>query len=129
MALPKWAKQNVDRQNKYPPLLIECGPIGHYLHELGVNRIDYMSLDVEGSEAVVVQSIVNPKFGIAVGILMVEVRGDGQRRRIAQELLRVGFMFVGQLYGKPSPANEVVSDVYCNKTHLHHHFPTSRALG
>ena len=127
MPLPKWAEENVQRQTKYPPVLIRCGPLGHYLYRLGINRIDYMSLDVEGSELVAVESLLHPKYGIAIGILMVEVRGDGQRKPIAERMLKAGFLFVGQIYGKPSPANEVVSDVYANATHIRTHFPASRA--
>jgi hypothetical protein len=126
MPLPKWAEENVERQTKYPPMLIRCGPLGHYLHRLGVDRIDYMSLDVEGSEFAAVKSLVHPKYSIAIGVLMIEVRGDGQRKPISETLLAAGFHFVGQIFGKPSPANEVVSDVYLNLTHIRLHFPASR---
>ena len=43
-------------------------------------------------------------------------------------LLERGLVYVGALHGRPSPANEVVSDVYANMTHLRAHFPRSRAL-
>lgn len=128
MPLPKWAEAHVERYERQTrhPMLIRCGPLGHYLHRLGVDRIDYMSLDVEGSELAAVKSLIDPKYSISVGVLMVEVRGDGQRKPISETLLAAGLHFVGQIYGRPSPANEVVSDVFLNLTHMRLHFPASR---
>ena len=64
----------------------------------------------------------------SAGMLIVEVRDDGQRGTIMRLLLERGLVYVGALHGRPSPANEVVSDVYANMTHLRAHFPRSRAL-
>lgn len=108
------------------PLTVRCGPLGSYLRQLGVSRVDYTSLDVEGSELIVISSLLSSP--ISMGVLMIEVRGDGQRARIAGRMLAAGFDFVGQIYAKPSPANEVVNDVYVNRSHLGLHFPDSRAL-
>ena len=43
-------------------------------------------------------------------------------------LLPAGFTYVGQIHGRPSPANDIVSDVYFNKTHMRIHFPGSCSL-
>tara|TARA_B110001452_G_scaffold120647_1_gene100126 strand:- start:401 stop:2122 length:1722 start_codon:yes stop_codon:yes gene_type:complete len=94
---------------------------------LGVHRVDFFSLDVEGAETTIL-STLGLGSHLAVGVLMVEVRDDGQRGTIMRLLLERGLVYVGALHGRPSPANEVVSDVYANMTHLRAHFPRSRAL-
>ena len=104
-----------------------CGPVGPRLARLGVHRVDFCSLDVEGAEVTVLLTL-GLGTHLAVGVLMVEVRGDGQRGTIMRLLLDRGFVYVGALHGRPSPANEVISDVYANTTHLRAFFPKSRAL-
>ena len=41
------------------PISVSCGPLGDYLSLLGVTRLDYFSLDVEGSELEVIESLRN----------------------------------------------------------------------
>ena len=65
---------------------------------------------------------------LSVGVLVVEARGDGNRRHVIDSLLRRGFVYVGQLYARPTVLNFIVDDVFVNVTHLRTHFPRSRAL-
>jgi len=104
-----------------------CGPIGLRLSQLFISRLDLFSLDVEGAEMAVLQTL-DLGTRLAVGVMMVEARGDGQREEILRLLLGRGLLYVGAVHGDPSSANEVVSDVYVNLTHLRAFFPDSRAL-
>ena len=81
---------------------------------------------VEGSELVVVESLLRP--GLSLGVLMVEVRGDGQRPLLFATLLQARMTYAGQIYARPSQRNEVVSDVWVNLSHLELHYPRSCAL-
>jgi len=90
-----------------------CGPIGLRLSQ--------------GAEMAVLQTL-DLGTRLAVGVMMVEARGDGQREEILRLLLGRGLLYVGAVHGDPSSANEVVSDVYVNLTHLRAFFPDSRAL-
>ena len=106
-------------------LQVECGPLGAYLALLNVRRIDYMSVDVEGSEPAVLESLaLAPQ--LSVGVVTVEVRGDGQRGRIMRTMLHRGFHYVGQLYARANTANAVVDDCYANFSHLRRYFPRAR---
>lgn len=111
-----------------PPssLRVRCGPLGEYLTLLGVSRLDFVSLDVEGSEEVVVASVL--RSGISLGVLMVEVRGDGQRPRLVSTLTNARLTYTGQIYARPSSQNEVVSDVWVNLSHMAAFYPLSCAL-
>jgi FkbM family methyltransferase len=107
---------------------VQCGPLGDYLAMLNVRRIDFFSLDVEGAELVAIQGLNLASGRLSVGVLMVEVRGDGVRPRVLEALLALGFTYVGQVHGRPSQLNEVIDDIYVNETHLREHFPESAWL-
>ena len=100
----------------------ECGPLGAYLGILGVQRIDLAFVDVEGAEYEVLQSLED----VALGVVVIEVRGDGARPKLAKLLLSRGLHFVGTLYARGTVANAIADDVYCNFTHMERFFPTSR---
>jgi hypothetical protein len=106
---------------------VECAPLGARLVELGVARLDMLSIDVEGAELHVVGSLVAAVGRLSLGVLLVEVRGDGQRGEIVRALLRVGLRYVGTIRARGSEANEVVDDCFVNETHLRRFFPRSRA--
>jgi len=105
-----------------------CLPLGPTLSTLGVRHLDFVSVDVEGSELSVLRSLAASR--LSMGVVVVEVRGDGQRRPILELLQREsGMRYVGQLNARGSSLNDVVDDVYVNLTHLRVYHPTSRALG
>ena len=106
---------------------VQCGPLGDYLAMLSVHRLDFFSLDVEGAELVAIQGLGLASGRLSIGVLMVEVRGDGVRPRVLEALLALGFTYVGQVHGRPSSANEIIDDMYVNETHLREHF--ARVLG
>ena len=59
---------------------VQCAPLGSRLAALDVRRIDLLVLDVEGQELAVLRTI---DFAwTAIGVLVVEVRGDGSRASI-----------------------------------------------
>ena len=82
-----------------PPIRVSCGPLGDYLSLLGVTRLDYFSLDVEGSELEVIESLRTAQ-GLSIGVIQVEVRGDGRRGRVMRALMGRGFSYVGQTRGR-----------------------------
>ena len=51
---------------------------------------------------------------LSVGVLVVEARGDGNRRSVIDSLLRRGFLYVGQLYARPTVLNFIVDDIFIN---------------
>ena len=104
-----------------------CGPLGDYLRLLNVHSLDLFSLDVEGDELVVIDSL-GLGTDLAVGVFLVEVRGDGQRPQLIRRMLERGFVYVGEIHARPSPSNEVVDDVFINVTHIRHRFPHSQIL-
>ena len=105
---------------------VACGPLGDYLHLLNVRRIDFFSLDVEGSELAVLRSL--NATHLSVGVLLVEVRANGERSTIMSLLLERGFMYVGQIDARGSAQNAIVDDCFVNASHLARHFPCSRAV-
>ena len=74
---------------------VPCAPLGPVLTELGVDAIDFLSVDVEGVETLVLRSLVTSAQSLTLGVVLVEVRGDGQRRGIMELLLGVGMRYVG----------------------------------
>jgi hypothetical protein len=110
-----------------PPISVTCGPLGDYLTLLGVTRLDYFSLDVEGSEPEVIESLSTAK-DLSIGVFQVEVRGDGRRGEVMRALMRRGFSYVGQVRGRPSPGNEIIDDVFVNATHMARYYPQSCAF-
>lgn len=107
--------------------LTECSPVGERLVELGIHRLSLISIDVEGAELTVVQSLLDASPRLSLGVVLVEVRADGQRRAIMAALLGAGMRYVGQLRARGSEKNDVIDDCFVNATHLRLHFPHSRA--
>ena len=109
------------------PISVSCGPLGDYLSLLGVTRLDYFSLDVEGSELEVIESLRRAQ-GLSIGVFQVEVRGDGRRGQVMRALMGRGFSYVGQTRGRPSHANEIIDDVFVNMSHMARFWPQSCAF-
>ena len=125
-------KSKIFAANGY--LMTECAPIGSTLVGLGVTSLDFVSVDVEGAELTVVSSLVaaatttSPVGSrLALGVVLVEVRADGQRGAVMAALLGAGLRYVGELHARGSEANGVIDDVFVNATHLRAHFGESRA--
>ena len=108
--------------------LTECAPLGARLRQLGVHRLDLVSVDVEGAEVHVVRSLANVSSQLSIGVMLIEARADGNRYQLMHALLAVGFRYVGQLSARGSESNDVVDDCFVNVTHLRTYFPQSRAL-
>ena len=105
---------------------VQCGQLGKYLTQLAVQRLDFLSIDVEGAEFSVLKSLDFTQ--LAIGVVLVEVRGDGVRAKVFKHLLRNGLRYVGQFNGRGTSANAIIDDVYVNISHLAVHFPNSTAL-
>ena len=105
---------------------VQCGQLGDHLNRLDVRRLDFLSVDVEGSELTVLQSLDHSR--LTIGVVLVEVRGDGVRPRLMKHMLRQGMRYIGQFNGRSTAANAIIDDVYVNFTHLATYFPTSAAL-
>ena len=75
----------------------------------------------------VTESLIVP--GLSLGVVLVEVRNDGQRPQQISRLLGCGMRYVGQLEARGSMTNRVIDDVYVNMSHLRRYLPTSVALG
>ena len=105
-------------------LQVECGPLGASLSSLNVRRLDFVSVDVEGSELLVIESFKSS--GISLGVVLVEVRADGLRGGIMRTMFRMGMRYVGQLNARGNGANDVVDDCFVNVSHMRAHFPHSR---
>ena len=120
-------------------VLVQCAPLREYLGRLRVEFVDFLSLDIEGEELTAITSLFGdtpggsgaadgpPRPALSVGVLMVEVRPDGQRASLLTALLAHGFRYVGQIHGWPGYTTEILSDVFVNATHMHTRFPHSRA--
>lgn len=107
--------------------LTECSPVGERLLDLGLDRLSFISIDVEGAELTVVQSLLDASPRLSLGVVLVEVRADGQRMAIMTALLGAGLRYVGSLRARGSEKNDVVDDCFVNATHLRIYFPESRA--
>ena len=105
---------------------VQCGQLGDHLEQLGVNRLDFLSVDVEGAELAVLQSLHFEQ--LSIGVVLAEVRGDGVRPRLLAHLLGHGMRYIGQFEGRGTPINAVFDDVFVNMSHLARFFPESQAL-
>jgi len=109
---------------------VRCRPLWDILAEANVGvsqrRVDYFSLDVEGAESGVIRSMGT---ATSFGVVTVEVSAGRRRVDIMRNMLERGFAYVGQISGRPSVANYVISDVFYNRSHFARFWPRSRAAG
>lgn len=124
--IPSTAHVEVEHPDRKDALLVECGPLGEYIRKLHVRRIDFFSLDVEGSEMHVLESL-DPAH-VSIGVMIVEVRGDGERPKVMRRMLSRGFSYVGKVNARGSSANAIEDDVFVNTSHMRKFFPCSRAV-
>eukprot|EP00238_Polyblepharides_amylifera_P005495 CAMPEP_0196581074 /NCGR_PEP_ID=MMETSP1081-20130531/32290_1 /TAXON_ID=36882 /ORGANISM="Pyramimonas amylifera, Strain CCMP720" /LENGTH=321 /DNA_ID=CAMNT_0041901171 /DNA_START=63 /DNA_END=1028 /DNA_ORIENTATION=+ len=73
---------------------VPCGPMGYFLHLVGIKEIDLFSIDVEGSELVVLDTM---DWTIPVHVLLVELTGRTFGKsdfddNIRLKLLNLGFV-------------------------------------
>ena len=127
------------------PRSTACGPLGDYLRILGVARVDFFSLDVEGAEEVALASLLSNATDhlISFGVLLVEARHAADHTmskgltRTRDVLRRLGLTFAGQV-AHAADANAThaplanqsapMDEVWVNESHIRHFFPRSFAL-
>ena len=134
IALKRQYKQKATTPGRMPSIQtsaldtisVQCGQLGDHLTRLDVRRLDFLSVDVEGAELTVLQSLDHSR--LTIGVVLVEVRGDGVRPRLMKHMLRQGMRYIGQFNGRSTSANAIIDDVYVNFTHMATYFPTSAAL-
>ncbi len=107
---------------------VPCEPLTGLLERMRVRRVDFLSLDVEGAETDVVSTLTRAfaSRSLSVGVLMIEVRGDGQRSKLVPLLLKSGMVYVGQFHGRATMTNEIIDDLWYSPDHMRRHFPASR---
>ena len=112
-----------------PVFFVPCAPLRDVLWTVGAvrrtRRVDLLSLDVEGAEPDAVATLGN---NISYGVVMAEVTAGERRVNTMQTMLERGFLYVGQISARPSPANYVISDVWYNRSHFQKYWPSSRVL-
>jgi len=110
-------------------LEVPCAPLWQLLNRLPTlrrsRRVDVLSLDVEGAEPVAVETLGDT---ISYGVVMAEVTAGERRIKTMETMLGRGFLYVGQISARPSPANYVISDVWYNRSHFQAYWPRSRVL-
>ena len=112
-----------------PVFFVPCAPLHEVLWTVNAvrrtRRVDLLSLDVEGAEPDAVATLGN---NISYGVVMAEVTAGERRVNTMQTMLERGFLYVGQISARPSPANYVISDVWYNRSHFQKYWPRSRVL-
>lgn len=112
-----------------PALPVPCAPLSQLLYRVAfvrrLGRVDLLSLDVQGAEPIAVATLGD---AISYGVVMAEVTVGERRVATMQTMLARGFAYVGQISGRASPANYVISDVWYNRSHFQRFWPRSRVL-
>ena len=112
-----------------PVMFVPCAPLHELLWTVSAvrrtRRVDLLSLDVEGAEPTAVATLGDK---ISYGVVMAEVTAGERRIDTMQTMMERGFLYVGQISARPSPANYVISDVWYNRSHFKRYWPRSRVL-
>ena len=112
-----------------PVMFVPCAPLHEVLWSVPMvrrtRRVDLLSLDVQGAEPVAVATLGDT---ISYGVVMAEVTAGERRVNTMQTMMERGFLYVGQISARPSPANYVISDVWYNRSHFKKYWPRSRVL-
>ncbi|EOD12483.1 hypothetical protein EMIHUDRAFT_247455 [Emiliania huxleyi CCMP1516] len=91
---------------------VPCVPLDEALARLAVRRLDFFSLDCEGCELSVINTLAR-----ALGrTLSLGARGDGHRAPIFRRLLRAGMSYAGMIAARGTTANHVMDDVFVNES-------------
>lgn len=86
---------------------LRCTPLGHVLRAIGVSRIDFFSLDVEGAE---MQVLRGHDWGIPIGVLLIETGiARGQKAELHALLRSKGLLRLDDFHS-PTGLNEVFYD-------------------
>ena len=105
---------------------VRCEPLSTLLREsLGeAPRVDFLSLDVEGSEPAAIASMGR---AASFGVVIVEIAAGRRRVAVMTAMLTRGFAYVGQISGRPTTSNYVMSDVFFNASFFASYWPGSPA--
>lgn len=110
-------------------LEVPCAPLWQLLNRVSAvrrtGRVDLLSLDVEGAEPIAVDTLGDK---ISYGVVMAEVTAGERRIHTMETMLARGFLYVGQISARPSPANYIISDVWYNRSHFQRYWTRSRVL-
>ena len=110
-----WSAATTLNLGNLPSLSVPCAPLWQLLNRVTAvrraERVDLLSLDVEGAEPIAVDSLGDE---ISYGVVMAEVTAGARRVATMMTMLARGFAYVGQISARPSPANYVISDVWYN---------------
>ena len=102
---------------------VPCGPLGDWLSLLGMDTVDFFSLDVEGAELMVLGTVDWAK--LSVRVLLAECKRVGcvdvQDNAVAALLGRAGLERAGVLRAR----HDIWDAVYVNRTALPHLFTAS----
>ena len=74
---------------------VNCVPFGEILNQNNITRIDYLSIDTEGSEIPILQNI--DFSSVDIGLLGVEINYD--RTPVDDILLKHGYKFINKVEG------------------------------
>ncbi len=101
---------------------IPCRPLTPVLEALGVQRIDFWVLDVEGAELIVLKSMDFSK--ISVGVIVIELDSQNPEKDAAcRDLLnKAGFERVGRRLGWPAVPSEEQEWVSRNNWFMNRNF-------
>jgi hypothetical protein len=99
---------------------ITCEPMGLLLSKLGITEIDFFSLDVEGAELLVLQSIDFSRFHFRVVTIETENRDKEVLRQIDDLLAHHGYLNMGS---DPADAERR------NTWYMHRHYKPSSMPG
>ena len=105
---------------------VRCEPLSELLREgLGqAPRVDFLSLDVEGSEP---EAIASMGRNASFGVVVVEVAAGRRRVAVVTGMLTLGFAYVGQISARPTTSNFIMNDVFLNTSHFKRFWPASPA--
>lgn len=99
-----------------PVAAVPCGPLGDWLSLLRMKRVDFFSLDVEGAELLVLQTI--DWSALSVGVLLVECSAVGcvgsRDDAVAALLGPKGLARLGSLRVR----HDIWNSVFANESHL-----------
>ena len=124
-----WMGSTIRTAGEEVGLEVPCAPLSELLgsvHALRhAGRVDVLSLDVEGHEPIAVSTLGSE---LSYGVVMAEVEVGPRRVDTMKTLLARGMHYAGQISGRPSSTNYVMSDVWWNRSHFERFWPRSRVL-
>ena len=82
---------------------LRCTPLGDVLHAMSVDRVDFMSLDVEGSEMSVLRG---HDWAIPISVLLIETGVGGHKDEIIAFLKAKGYALLAD-FESPTSLNQV----------------------